>query len=207
MRTLYESILDVNDNIVNTEPWKNPHEKVIYFFNILKSSLPQSHITHTPSSSGKSSTFHINKSSEYNYKNNVIEISISYKLWYERGKLILDSPKLYISNIVGGIGHPIFRNYIDLSADKKFINKKSWSTTNTDRSYGQGSIKYELNIDLIEEFFKKFEKLPNLYDKLCKDIISSDIVKNTDEFKELDYSSKCNICAKILEKSLHKLLQ
>lgn len=44
MRTLYESILDVDNNIENTEPWKDPHEKVIYFFNELKSSLPQAYI-------------------------------------------------------------------------------------------------------------------------------------------------------------------
>lgn len=31
MRTLYESILDVDNNIENTGPWKDPHEKVIYF--------------------------------------------------------------------------------------------------------------------------------------------------------------------------------
>lgn len=200
MRTLYESILDVDNNIENTEPWKNPHEKVIYFFDKLKSSLPQAYIMYVPSNSGKSSTFHINKCLEYNYNDKDIRISISYKLWYERGKLILDSPKFDISEITNDISHPIYRNYIDLNADEKFINKKYWGAAKTDHFYGHNSVKYELNIDLIEEFLKKFENFPNLFEKLCKDIMASDIIKNMDEFKQLTQYDKSKIFYKLMGK-------
>lgn len=200
MRTLYESILDVDNNIENTEPWKDPHEKVIYFFNELKSSLPQAYVMHTPSNSGKSSTFHINKCLEYKYNGKDIRISINYKLWYERGKLILDSPKFDLSEISNDISRPIYRNYIDLNANEKFINKKSWGSAKADHFYGHNSVKYELNIDLIEEFLKKFENFPNLFEKLCKDIMASDMIKNMDEFKQLAQYDKSKIFYKLMGK-------
>lgn len=205
MRTLYESIFDVDDNIENMEPWKNPHEKVIYFFNKLKSSLPQAHITHVPSHSGKSSTFHISKSLEYKYNDKIIRIIMRYDLWYQRGKLILNSPKFDISEITNNISHAIYRDYIDLNADEKFINKKTWSITNTDYFYGHDSIKYELNIDLIEEFLKKFENFPRLFEKLCKHIKTSDIIKNMDEFKEMNQLYKAKFFHKLMEKSYNLL--